>query len=144
MSASPFFRWPTTSSLPPRRRCSSRPSKARLSSVRCETISDRLIEREMASAKGAKAAMPFPILTDVDNGYALSLNLAIFFGLEMQKFIKEGASDIAPYQGNDAWILPIPATFVVGRDSIIRARFVEPDARKRMAIDVIVDALRAC
>ena len=94
--------------------------------------------------KSEAAAKPFPILTDVDNGYALSLNLAIFFGLEMQKFIKEGASDIAPYQGNDAWILPLPATFVVGRDSIIRARFVEPDARKRMAIDVIVDALRAC
>ena len=77
-------------------------------------------------------------------GETLTLNLAIFLGLEMQRFIKDGASDIAPYQGNDAWILPIPATFVVGRDFIIRARFVEPNTRKRMAIDVIVDALRAC
>jgi len=94
--------------------------------------------------KADAAAKPFPILTDVDNGYALSLNLAIFVGLEMQKFMKGAGWDIAPYQGNDAWILPIPATFVVGRDSIIRARFVDPDYRKRMAIDIIVDALRAC
>jgi peroxiredoxin len=94
--------------------------------------------------KSEAAAKPFPILTDVDNGYALSLNLAIFVGLEMQKFMKSAGWDIAPYQGNDAWILPIPATFVVGPDSIIRARFVDPDYRKRMAIDVIVDALRAC
>jgi peroxiredoxin len=94
--------------------------------------------------KSEAAAKPFPILTDVDNGYALSLNLAIFVGLEMQKFMKSAGWNIAPYQGNDAWILPIPATFVVGPDSIIRARFVDPDYRKRMAIDVIVDALRAC
>jgi peroxiredoxin len=94
--------------------------------------------------KSEAAAKPFPILSDVDNGYALSLNLAIFVGLEMQKFMKSAGWNIAPYQGNDAWILPIPATFIVGPDSIIRARFVDPDYRKRMAIDVIVDALRAC
>jgi peroxiredoxin len=94
--------------------------------------------------KADAAAKPFPILTDVDNGYALSLNLAIFVGTEIQKFMKGAGWNIAPYQGNDAWILPIPATFVVGRDSIIRARFVDPDYRKRMAIDIIVDALRAC
>jgi peroxiredoxin len=34
--------------------------------------------------KSDAAAKPFPILTDVDNGYALSLNLAIFVGLEMR------------------------------------------------------------
>ena len=94
--------------------------------------------------KSEAAVKPFPILTDVDNGYALSLNLAIFVGLEMQRLMKSAGWDIAPYQGNDAWILPIPATFVVGRDSIIRARFVDPDYRKRMAIDVVIDALRTC
>jgi len=94
--------------------------------------------------KSDAAAKPFPILTDVDNGYALSLNLAMFIGLEMQKFMKDAGWDIAPYQGNDAWILPIPATFIVGRDCIIRSRFLDPDYRKRMAVDVIVDALRAC
>jgi peroxiredoxin len=94
--------------------------------------------------KSDAAAKPFPILTDVDNGYALSLNLAIFVGLELRKHIKSAVWDVASYQGNDAWILPIPATFVVDRDSIVRARYVDPDFRKRMAIDMIVDALRAC
>jgi peroxiredoxin len=102
------------------------------------------VQHFATALKSDAAAKPFPILTDIDNGYALSLNLAIFVGLEMQKFMKSEGWDIAPYQGNDAWILPIPATFVVGRDSIIRARFVDPDYRKRMAIDIIVDALRRC
>ena len=43
---------------------------------------------------------PFLVLTDMDNGYALSLNLAIWVGDEIQKFIAE-RHDVARYQGND-------------------------------------------
>jgi peroxiredoxin len=50
--------------------------------------------------------------------------------------------DLPSFQGNDSWILPIPATFVVGRDGIVAARFVDPDYRKRMAIDDLIAALR--
>jgi len=51
--------------------------------------------------------------------------------------------DIAPHQGGETWMPPIPATFVVGRDGLIKARFVDPDYRERMAIEDIVRALRA-
>ena len=46
------------------------------------------------------------------------------------------------YQGNDSWMLPIPATFVVGQDGRIKARFVDPDYRKRMAIEDLIAALK--
>lgn len=101
------------------------------------------LQRFAVTLQADAQVKPFPILTDVDNGYALSLNLAIFVGLEMEAYMKEAGWDIAPYQGNDAWVLPIPATFAIGRDGIIRARFVDPDYRKRMAIEDIIDALRA-
>lgn len=101
------------------------------------------LQRFTLALQGDAQSRPFSILTDIDNGYALSLNLAIFVGLEMQAYMMEAGWDIAPYQGNDAWVLPIPATFAVGRDGIIRARFVDPDYRKRMAIEDIIDALRA-
>lgn len=84
----------------------------------------------------------FPILTDVDSGYAMSLNLTIFVGQEMKEMMKGGGWDIAPYQGNDAWMLPIPATFIVDREGRIASRFIDPDYRKRMAIEDIIDALR--
>ncbi len=85
----------------------------------------------------------FPILTDMDNGYAMSLNLTIWVGEEMKRLIRdEFGHDIASFQGNDAWLLPIPATFIVGRDGRIKARFVDPDYRKRMAIDDLLTALR--
>jgi peroxiredoxin len=88
----------------------------------------------------AEANVPFPVLTDLDNGYALSLNLAIWLGAEIQKLLSY--QDMARFHGNDGWVLPIPATFVVGRDGLVKARFVDPDFRKRMEIDDLVAALK--
>jgi len=50
--------------------------------------------------------------------------------------------DLPRFQGNDSWMLPIPATFVVGRDGRIKARFVDPDFRRRAAIEDLISALR--
>ena len=85
----------------------------------------------------------FPILTDMDNGYALSLNLVFWVGMEMERMISAAGWDIPSYQGNTSWMLPIPATFVVDQDRRVKARFVDPDYRKRMAIDDLMMALRS-
>ena len=87
----------------------------------------------------AEAGAPFPVLTDLDNGYALSLNLAIWLGIENQRLLSY--QDMAKFHGNDGWLLPIPAVFVVGRDGVVKARFVDPDFRKRMEIDDLLEAL---
>ena len=83
------------------------------------------------------------MLTDLDNGYALSLNLAIWLGQDVVRELEALGRTLPDYQGNDAWILPIPATFVVGRDGIVRARFVDPDFRRRMAVEELIAALKA-
>jgi peroxiredoxin len=98
--------------------------------------------QQFISELKSAAKVPFPILTDMDNGYALSLNLAIWIGIEMQKMLA-GLRDLPSFQGNDSWILPIPATFVVDTDGLIKARFVDPDFRKRMAMDDLLAALKS-
>jgi peroxiredoxin len=98
--------------------------------------------QQFVSELKSAGKVPFPILTDMDNGYALSLNLAIWVGAELQKMF-EGLRDLPSFQGNNSWILPIPATFVVGIDGLIKARFVDPDYRKRMAIDDLLAALKS-
>jgi peroxiredoxin len=90
----------------------------------------------------AEGEVRYPVLTDIDNGYALSLNLAISVGDEMQKILESGGRHLPDYQGNNAWLLPIPATFVVAKDGRITARFIDPDYRKRMAIEDLLRALR--
>jgi peroxiredoxin len=100
-------------------------------------------EREQFAAEMKfESNVRFPILTDMDNGYALSLNLAIWVGPEMEKYMISIGRALPNYQGNDSWMLPIPATFVVGKDGRIKARFVDPDYRKRMTVDELLEALK--
>jgi len=61
----------------------------------------------------------------------------------MERMIATAGRDIPNYQGNTSWMLPIPATFVVGQDGTVKARFVDPDYRKRMAIESMIAALRS-
>ncbi|MCI0429935.1 MAG: AhpC/TSA family protein [Rhodospirillales bacterium] len=89
------------------------------------------------------AKAPFPILTDMDNGYSMSLGLAFWVGEEMKHMMTSSGWDPSVSQGSDDWMLPIPATFIVGTDKVIRARFVDPDYRMRMAIEDMIAALRA-
>jgi len=84
----------------------------------------------------------FPILSDIDNGYAMSLNLAIWIGGEMRDMMVGLGRDLPRYQGSDSWMLPIPATFVVGQDGCIKARFLDPDYRRRAAVEDLIAALR--
>jgi peroxiredoxin len=89
----------------------------------------------------SQSNVPFPILTDMDNGYALSLNLTIWVGAEIQKMMQDRL-DLPAFQGNSSWMLPIPATFVVGRDGLIRARFIDPDYSNRMMISDMLAAMQ--
>lgn len=85
----------------------------------------------------------FPVLVDIDNGYALALNLAIWLDPKMQAWMKGFGVDLDSYQGNSNWMLPIPATFVVGADGLVKARFMDPDYRRRMDVDDLIRAVAA-
>jgi peroxiredoxin len=100
-------------------------------------------EREEFTAElKFEASVPFPVLTDLDNGYALSLNLAVWVGADLQKHMEGRGRTLPDFMGNDSWVLPIPATFVVGRDGRVKARFVDPDYRRRMAVEDLLEALK--
>lgn len=86
---------------------------------------------------------PFPVLTDLDNGYALSLNLAIWIGPDLQRLLSSYGIQLPDYHGNASWILPIPATFVIARDGRVSSRFIDPNFRHSMAIDDLVAAIGA-
>jgi peroxiredoxin len=98
--------------------------------------------QQFTSELKSDSKIPFPILTDLDNGYALALNLLIWVDDEKRRAMTAAGWDISAYQGNDTWTLPIPATFVVATDGVVKARFADPDYRKRMAIEDILTAVR--
>lgn len=95
--------------------------------------------RELKRRTGAE----FPILSDMDNAYALSIGLAISVGEEMRDFMAKRGRDLALYQGNAAWILPIPATFVLDRTGTIVMRHIDADYRHRATSESIIAAIEA-
>lgn len=93
--------------------------------------------RMMQSGSGAH----FPFLSDVGSGYALSLNLAVWVDDAMAALIAGAGKHIPEYQGTESWIMPVPAVFVVGPDSRVIARHVDPDYRRRMELTDILGVL---
>ena len=104
---------------------------ARIVAVSTETQRYTRMLREQTGAM-------FPVLTDMDGAFAMSLSIAVMLDDKLAAMISEAGWDVPLYQGGKEWILPIPAIFVVRKDGIIAARHIDPDYRQRMAIDELL------
>ena len=89
-----------------------------------------------------KNKLPFPILSDVDLGYSLSLGLIFWVGAEIQRLYEDAGVELERYQGNGGHFLPMGAKFIVGRDGVIKARQVNIEFRERMEPDAVLAVLR--
>lgn len=94
----------------------------------------------LVSLKSALSGQ-FPILSDIDSAYALSLGLAVPVDEVLRQMLLTSGIDLMELQAGSGTILPVPATFVVGPDGQIAARFVDPDFRTRMETADLVAAL---
>lgn len=82
------------------------------------------------------------ILSDVDNGYALSLGLVMALGDKVRGLMRDKGFHLEEFQANDGFLVPLPATYIIGRDGRVVDRHVDPDFRTRMDPDDILAALR--
>jgi len=85
--------------------------------------------------------LDFPVLTDLDNGYAMQLNLMMTLGSLINQTYLDIGIDLSKSQGNDSWLLPLPATFVVDRTGRIEEAHTSPDFSNRMEPADILAAL---
>jgi peroxiredoxin len=108
---------------------------AQIVAISSETQKYTRMLREQAGAH-------FPFLTDMDAGYTMSLDLAVWLDDRLANLIAEAGWDIPLYQGGGDWVLPIPAVFVVCQSGKIAARHIDPDYRYRMAIDELLSCAR--
>jgi peroxiredoxin len=88
-----------------------------------------------------RSKLAFPVLSDMDNAFAMSLGLVVWVGEEIRALYENDNLNLAKSQGNDGWMIPIPATYVIAPDGRISASFVEPDFRKRMPPEQILEAI---
>lgn len=87
--------------------------------------------------------LPFPILSDIDLGYSLSLGLILWVGPEVERLYREAGITLDIHHGNQSYFLPIAATFIVGQDGLVKARQVNLEFRERMEPEAIVSVLKA-
>ena len=86
--------------------------------------------------------LPFPVLSDIDLGYSLSLGLIFWVGAEIARMYQEVGVELEKYHGNRGSFLPMAAKFVVGQDGLVKARQVNIEFRERMEPEALLAALR--
>lgn len=109
---------------------------AQIVAISTETQRYTRILREQTGAR-------FPVLTDMDAAYTMSLSLAVWVDSKLAGMIAEAGWDIPVYQGGTDWVLPIPSVFVVRQDGTIAGRHIDPDYRQRMNLDELLRCVKA-
>src|ERR1700712_5360428 len=88
-----------------------------------------------------KAGLPFAVLSDVGNVVARRFGIVHRqdeLATETQRSL---GLDIAAVNGDDTYELPVPATFVIGRDGTVTFSWVEGDHRKRVGPEEVLTLL---
>jgi peroxiredoxin len=95
-----------------------------------------------ALAAKRKHRLEFEILCDLENGLGLSFGLLYRVNDTVRQFYQEVEINFPLIYGNESWLLPVPATYVIDRNGIIRHAYVNPDFRERLDPAVILDVLK--
>jgi peroxiredoxin len=90
-----------------------------------------------AGARHAKeacacSALPYPVLTDHGNAVARAYRIAFTLEPEERAMYARFGHDLPAINGVPEWELPIPASFVIGRDRRVVHAVVDPHAYHRL------------
>jgi peroxiredoxin len=83
--------------------------------------------------------LQFEVLCDVDNGVAMQFGLVYRVPDDIQPSYLKFNVRLPVIYGNDSWMLPIAATYIVGRDGKIAYAYVNPDYRERCDPESLID-----
>ena len=90
-----------------------------------------------------KSEYTFEVLSDLDGSVMKSYNLYFEVSQELYELYKNRFNfDITDYNGKNRLGLPVPGTFVIDRDGIIKAAYAKTDYKKRMEPEDIIKALK--
>ena len=85
----------------------------------------------------------FEVLSDIDCGVGLAAGVIFRMPRLYRARMESAGIDLHARQGNAAWFLPVPATFIVGQDGVIAWRFVDADFTHRAEPAEIINMLRS-
>jgi len=87
--------------------------------------------------------LDFEILCDLDNVLAMECGIVFPVPDDLRKAYVSIGRDFCAIYGNDAWMLPTPATYIVRKDGVIARAYIDPDFRHRMEPSEILKTLES-
>ena len=90
-----------------------------------------------------QCGIDFDVLADLDNVLGMQCGLVFPVPDAVRKRYMERGLDLERINGNDMWLLPAPATFVVGQDAVIKHASLDIDFRYRIEPAEILKSVQA-
>jgi peroxiredoxin len=98
---------------------------------------------EYVAALKHRLGLGFQVLSDVDNATGLRFGAVYRVPDDYRAALLSYGMDLQHRQGDGAWLLPLPSTFVVGQDGSILHAKASGDVTDRTEPDTILTLLRA-
>jgi len=90
-----------------------------------------------------KKQLTFPVLTDQGNRVAREFKLVFGLSDALRQLQTHFGSVLPKFNGDDSWELPMPGTFVLDRQGVVKFASVDPNWMVRVEPSAILEALRA-
>jgi len=97
---------------------------------------------DMAMGAIDEHQLEFEVLSDLGNRTARQYGLLFTVYEEMRPLYLKWGLDVPASNGDDSWELPVPATYVIDSNAVIRAAHTDKDYTRRMEPEQIVATLR--
>ena len=98
---------------------------------------------EYSSAIQEKHGLRFPVVSDVQNQTAKKYELTSQMSEKLKQIYQSIEISLDVFNGDDSWELPLPATYVIDREGIIRFASVDADYKKRVEPGEVLRLLKA-
>lgn len=97
--------------------------------IRLVAVSAQTPDNSLSTAE--KNELAFPVLSDSELAAATAFGIAFELPASLVELYSRVGNDLPTINGNDRWVLPVPATYVVGVDGRIVQAHVDVDYRQR-------------
>ena len=103
-------------------------------------ISPQLPDNSLSTVE--KLALEFEVLSDVGNKVARDFGLVFRLSDKVQEIYSNFGIDLPAANGDESHELPIPATYVVDRDGVVRHAHIDADYTNRLDPETIIAELQ--
>ena len=89
-----------------------------------------------------KDGFQFEVLSDLDSQVMKEFNLYFEVPTDLVTLYKKFGIDLETYNGDGRNVLPVPGSFVIDQQGIVRAMHANTDYKQRMEPQAMIDALK--